>query len=1683
LKPLTFAGEGFSEYFCTQLLGTDPQLRTWLDTDAAEASYKKASAAVRSAQRSLRDREQARSTVQLLLQPLAELLGWKLGERSRIATEEQEEEGGVPLLASDGDRVLARAVCIAPDAHLDAAPPGLHRRFAPSLSLARVLRESGLTYGMLLNAFELRLVCVAGMLPSSIAFDLTAVADGTYPGLDTWKLLHALLRQDSLTAEPIVLDRVREIGKQHQRKVTTELGQQVQRAVFRFMQGVIDHPANRGVIPDPVTPELLGALYQETLHLLYRLLFVLYAEDLALLPVDMLTYREGYALGQVVRLARDGGPDSLAGLDPNGSFFEGSLRALFRLLSQGVKLGPEGEIKPYGGGLFDPGATAAIDDLAWGNATIADVLEALTVVPAPRGQVGKVRLSYRELNVEQLGSIYEGLLELAPAYAHERLWEVDLDTRLLHLTDAQREAIRKVRGEIDLPGGSALDLVEPVGDESEPEDDEAMEDDLADDAEEAEDVGAEDEADEKPKRSTSAKKPLKVLREIKAGQVYPRGGQKRKQSGSYYTNRTFVEFLVREALDPKAEGKSPKEILALKVVDPAMGSGHFLVGACRRLAEHLLAAYRSDVTRCQSEAERAGQSLSEDDLLLQAGVPDELRLVWGRQDDEQVLAVCRLLVAGHCLFGVDKNPLAVDLAKASLWLITAASGLPLTFLDHRLRCGDSLLGIPAEEVVRPWIEPQPAKGKGKARKPRAIKPVELLISPPAPQGTFDYYAPNREALCHAFRRALVCLQALENAVEAEPTNFALHRAKYDALRGLLEPWNHLHQLRVGLAFADDATGAVDLINGWLDDLLKLQYVTEEHRTAGAPARLRGEAQSAFCWELEFPEVFYDGQGGRRPDAGFSCVLGNPPWDKIKPERDGFYLQFDPLIRQLQGTEKNRRIERLHRDRPEVLAEWERYEADQKGLGSVLLKGGIYAHQTAEVEEEVEGDDGEVTVKRKTTGGDPDLYKFFLERAWQLAADGETVGLVMSSGLHQAHGSTGLRRLMFDRCRLRAFVKFDNEMSIFPGVLHNQKFDLLVLDKGGSTFSFDAAFFTRESAERIQSFRSHPDALHLETADIRRLSPQTLTFFEFKGRRDLDIVRKVYRLHPPFGQGLMPKLGLKYRREFDMGNSTFLFRTRAWLGAHGCTQEPGETWRAADAEWYRSRGYVERPVAIWYAVFERENAVDHRVPWPIAKGKTLRRTDLDDFPIRFDLPGGLRFYGKGPDDGGSRCVYGSPDELQANDAPVYVPVKELVSGFRIAPSLRPDDIFLPLMEGKWIYQFDNAGYAYAAGSGSWIFSRQTDDDELDLIPQYFMARIDAERRTPDRSANKVGFRDVARWVSERTLICSLIQPFYPCGDKLPVLVSSECSLEDMIFIEMWANSFVVDLFVRLTTNGNIKLFNISLLPAPLSTCCHGVLARLRPVCDQVLTLPPHGNQTDRTKFQPLPGLRFKDEIRATLDSLIAEMFELTLQDYAYILSTFPLLDRDQPPLPYDCRLRSKKKGLDRRPNSFFTRDLAILTYFEFLAGRLEVKPDPARVSRICPEGVPDPPTDIVTFFAEAGVDIGGATDRAVAETGLVHDLRERVALARELGAIAYLPTVDRSRAAFVERAAAAGGLSPDEGMLTPEMSRHVLRDKADREAKWQRAMALWHNTPEPTSPSRHAERPSPQEGAAAPSAAP
>jgi hypothetical protein len=454
-------------------------------------------------------------------------------------------------------------------------------------------------------------------------------------------------------------------------------------------------------------------------------------------------------------------------------------------------------------------------------------------------------------------------------------------------------------------------------------------------------------------------------------------------------------------------------------------------------------------------------------------------------------------------------------------------------------------------------------------------------------------------------------------------------------------------------------------------------------------------------------------GQRREDAGFSCVLGNPPWDKIKPERDGFYLAYDPLIRQFQGTQKNRRIAELHRDHPAVEAAWNEYEFQTKRQGTVLLDSGIYSHQTAVIEEEVEGDDGEPAVKKKTTGGDPDCFKFFLERAWQFVGLSGTVGMVMSYGLHQSQGCAGLRRLLLDNCQLRSLVKFDNELRVFPGV-HNQfKFDLVVFQKGGSTESFDAAFFHRESAKAIEVFRRHPACLVVWVDAIRNMSPQSYNIPELRGQRDVDLVHAAYARHQPFGRGVMKQIGVIYQRELDMTNDKWFFRSRSWLREHGCEQLAGERWQAATAEWYESRDYVKRPLAEWFVLFHGNKAKAFRLPWQVKSKTCIKDSELEDFQLRFELPDGYRLIAKSPDADRSPFAFVPRREASDTDLPVHIDGVTEVKPFIIGPALKPGGLFIPLVEGKSIFQFSYRRFAYVSGGGSWVVTRPADRREADL----------------------------------------------------------------------------------------------------------------------------------------------------------------------------------------------------------------------------------------------------------------------------------------------------------------------------------------------------------------------------------
>ncbi len=1489
-------GDAFSDYFLTRLIWEEPSLREYTGQTSAQESFKHAFRTVREAQKALRDRRQVKSTESLLLEPLAEIFGWNLEERVKIDTDVGAEDAGRALIGPNGP--IARIVAISPDASMDAAPDGFHRRFAPSLSLVRVLEETGLNWGILINAYRMRIVRrTEGFLSSSIEFDLSAIADAGSDGLDAWKVAWALLQNGSWQTAPCVLDRVVTLGRDHMQKVNENLGMQVQNAIVSFCQGVMDNPRNHDRLNAIPRDELLPILYSQTLKVLYRLLFILYAESRSLLPMDLPTYRDGYSLTRLSRRATNPETDPRQGGKHVKCFFESTVRALFNLLRQGVDLGPEGRIPAYGGALFDvspdnPGSTHFIESLTWGDAVVAEVLDYLTRVEGKRG-AGKQPVSYRELDVEHLGSIYEGLLEQTIAITDTELWRVKLDGKELLVKAEQRADLASRRGEQVIGEARIIDS-EPA---DEPEDDFEPTDD------------EESEEDEESTESKAPKKPIRTdAKPIPKGTAYLKAAVGRKQSGSYYTSRALVDFLVRRAIDPLVKNKTPQEILSLKIADPAMGSGHFLVGATRRLGEHLLAAYRDEVSNIMSQI----QNLTENEVLCDADIPSDLQRVW--KDDIRALAVCRLLVAGNCIYGVDKNPLAVDLAKVSLWLTTAAADHPLTFLDHRLQCGDSLLGLDTDMLLQaPEVKQKTGKSKGKKDSSSDSPTIQLDML----ESMFDIAG---EKLRQKLARAMMHLKTIRRLVDENPLDFVNQRLAYSAMQGELSEFITLHDMRIGTALTPGAS--VVPIDTALSDLGKLERISDDTLISGSDAVEKGGKAKAFCWQLMFPDVWFDEKGIRRKDAGFSTIIGNPPWDKMKPNEREFYSEIDPTVWDYQGTARKRFISGLLVKTPHLQERWDEHVQTIAAQSKFLLNETIYTHQTAIA-------DG------KKTGGDPDCFKFFLERAFHLLQYKGRAGLIVPSGIQSSQGCTALRKMLLDDCSLESICKLDNERTIFPGVHHNQKFDLVVFSKGGSTLKFTAAFYRWEPAEVLLSFDTDPRSVTVDIALIHSLDLEQYPIVEVRNPTELDTVWRIYKQFPKLGKKVERTWNIGFNGGLHMTNDAHLFREGARLAEMGAKMILGRKWETSEDHYYTSS----------------PNMFVHAVRDIDSKGRIHFSGDLDSKKIAFTHSGYIF----------------KTEEHQLEVLPVI-----------------PAATYVPLYEGRLVHQFDHTAKAYVSGSGARSKWRELEFPEKEILPHYFMAESHFSS-----FAYRAGFCDVTGQTNERSALAAIIPQYLPCGNTVSMATTNDTGLA-MLWISI-LNSFTVDWLLRLRVSNHLNFFLVNKLPMPRpsldSPSAHTiVMSATRLTCftsemadlwNELAIDYPEELSFPWTMDKATTDLHERAKLRARIDALVAELYGISLAEYALILSTFPLLDRDQPPLEGDVFIRMTKSGEKVTPRSFITRDKALLAYFE-LKGET-------------------PPDDIVKFFSNAGVDISR-------QTGPIRDLRERVFFAEEvLGAVAYVPT--------------------------------------------------------------------------------
>lgn len=952
---------------------------------------------------------------------------------------------------------------------LDTAPAKGRRSGATLLSQA--LARVGVRYGLLVTGSHLRLLRRPGDGPRGACLELDipgcledADRESFAAAFRIFGAARFIPRDDGF----LPIDEDERESREHAQKVSEDLKRAVFQAAESLVQGLLDDwvsRADQDQVRDPTLlndPELV-VFRDAALTTLYRLLFILYAEARDERLHAHALYRESYALQTLVEELLACEPERLPA---NRFSLWPRLLALFRIFDEGlpaITLPPMNyeHIPPRGSDFFRPTTAPGqrIEAARLDDRTVGRLLLELTTT-VPRQGVGRERISFRELDIEQLGAVYEGLLEFEPRIACETTFELRVQGRTYAL--APHDVVRlcqeqdlTLAGNAALVAGTAAETLYP---ELTP-DVEGQDGEEGAEVEEIEEgMAEEDEQEESVRRGGTAR----LLRHLQPGRFYFAPGPARKGSGSFYTPRPLVDDLVRHALLPLVEGKSAAEIEALRILDLATGSAHFLVGAMRFLGQALHAAY------CREFGPKG---------------PPHFRGRWdsdheasdeeARAANSEARAWCKRRIAERCLYGVDLNPTAVNLARVSLWIESLAGDRPLTFFEHHVRCGNSLLGTWLERLGDP-----PLPGMGRPMDPRQL-------------GLF--VEPVKAAIQEAARKRLLIDQAADEGV-VQPESLDELGYKEDRRR---EAEETLAAAR--LLFDLRSASAFGLAEIWEEFPVILSF-TSDSKTLEAYCRARPwwtrfeevrTRERFFHWELEFPEVLFDGT------PGFDAVLGNPPWDKVLPTKHEFYARYDALIRAYKGNDLERRIRELHEAHPRLHEEFARYQRRVTTVAHLLRRSEDFPLSEA-----------------RSQHAHEDVSKYFVDRASRLARIGGAVGLVVPSVLYNGDGCVGIRRFLITECAIQRFYGIENRRKAFP-IDSRYKFVNLIFRKGVPADSFDAAFMRHDLAE-LEDGGPKPWMVRITQKEVEALSPETLAFLEYRSPRDQEIVQKMHRDRPTLG---------------------------------------------------------------------------------------------------------------------------------------------------------------------------------------------------------------------------------------------------------------------------------------------------------------------------------------------------------------------------------------------------------------------------------------------------------------------------------------------------------------------------------------------------------------------------------------
>ena len=830
-----------------------------------------------------------------------------------------------------------------------------------------------------------------------------------------------------------------------------------------------------GIVFDKVYPALIRALAdksgaelenvrQAALIFLYRLLFLLYAEDRDLLPVNDDRY-DDYGLRKSVRDDIDKRMSARDTFSTIASNYYNHITTLCRQVDAGdASIG----LPPYNGGLFAQQAAPMLEQVRLSDAVLAPIIHNLS---RTRGQSGRRFVNYRDMTVQQLGSIYERLLEREPA--------------------------RTPDGQI---------VVRP-------------------------------------------------------------NSYARKDSGSFYTPQPLVDLIVERTLTPLLEERKaafqkkaaalqsdtrakadriaelrrldPAEsALNLKVLDPAMGSGHFLVTAVDYLSDAILELVEYAPTAAPWLDSVYTSPLLERVAAIRENILARAHAANWVIDEPQLTdqAIIRRMVLKRCIYGVDKNPLTVELAKVSLWLHSFTVGAPLSFLDHHLRCGDSLIGLRVHNTTR------------------EIARLGGITSGSAVQ---------------AAENATLGMQRIEELSDADIAEveesaqlFGEVEKTTAPLRGLLDTFCGVHWLSAGLkkkartVFEQPLVGVIAL---GTERAFELLAHGPESVDPADPIRQRtfwpafielwnsarriANRENFLHWQVAFPGVWRDWQDDN-PVGGFDAVIGNPPWDRIKLQEVEWFATRSPELALAPTSAARRRgIKQLRDEGDPLAAEFDAAKLRADRLGQLIRASGHYP---------------------LLGGGDINLYSLFVERAMRLVKPDGIVGLLTPSGIYADKTAARFFKSVSTRGRVGGLFDFENRKIFFPDVHASFKFCALIF--GGEERRFpetECAFFLHDTAAIHDPNRCFP----LAPADFSRVNPNTGTAPVFRTRRDADITRRIYESHPVLvdrsGGDEVRAWPVRYVRMFDMTNDSHLFRTAAQLEADGFYPVQGNRWKKGD----------------------------------------------------------------------------------------------------------------------------------------------------------------------------------------------------------------------------------------------------------------------------------------------------------------------------------------------------------------------------------------------------------------------------------------------------------------------------------------------------------------------------------------